>query len=62
MTRMTVWRTSRLAWKANRSGVGSLFFRLRLVWQAQIGAQHINAGLPVRPPVVAQTCHGVHTG
>ena len=61
MTRMTVWRTSRLARKASRSG-GSLVARVGLVRHAQIGAQHIDAGLPVLGPVIRQARHGIHPG
>ena len=40
--------------------LGSVLAGIRLVWHAQIGAQHIDAGLPVFLPVISQTCHGVH--
>ena len=62
MTRMTVWRTSRLAWKASRLRLGSVLARIGLVGHAQIGAQHIDAGLPVFLPVISQARHGVHPG
>ena len=41
---------------------GSLVARIGLVWHAQIGAQHIDAGLPVLGPVIRQARHGVHPG
>jgi len=36
--------------------------RVWIVGQAQIGAQHIDAGLPVLLPVIGQPRHGVHAG
>jgi hypothetical protein len=41
---------------------GSILARVGLVWQAQVGAQHIDAGLPVLGPVVRQARHGIHPG
>jgi hypothetical protein len=40
----------------------NLFTRIRLIWDAQIAAQHINAGLPILRPVIGQDRHGVHPG
>ena len=36
--------------------------RLQSIGQAQITAQHINAGLPVLGPVIRQARHGIHPG
>ena len=36
--------------------------RVGLVGHAQVGAQHVDAGLPVRPPVIGQARHGMHPG
>ena len=41
---------------------GGLVARVRIVGQAQVGAQHIDAGLPVVLPVISQARHGVHAG
>ena len=40
--------------------LGSVLARIGLVWHAQIGAQHVDAGLPVFLPVISQARHGVH--
>jgi len=40
----------------------SIMARVRLIGHAQIGTQHVDAGLPVLLPVIGQTCHGVHPG
>ena len=42
--------------------LGSVLARIGLVGHAQIGAQHIDAGLPVLLPVISQARHGVHPG
>jgi hypothetical protein len=42
--------------------LGSLFTWVRLLWHAQVGTQHIDAGLPVLLPVVSQSGHGVYAG
>ena len=42
--------------------LGSILARVGLVGHAQIGAQHIDAGLPVLRPVIGQARHGVHPG
>jgi hypothetical protein len=39
-----------------RSGLAWVGF----VGHTQKGAQHIDAGLPVRFPVIGQACHGMH--
>jgi len=39
---------------------GSLVARVRIVGQAQVGTEHVNARLPVLGPVISQTRHGVH--
>ena len=39
---------------------GGVLARIGLIWHAQIGAQHIDAGLPVFLPVISQARHGVH--
>ena len=36
--------------------------RVRIVGQAQVAAQHIDAGLPVFAPVISQARHGIHPG
>lgn len=36
MTRMTVWRTSRLAWKTKSLRPGSILARIRLIRHAQL--------------------------
>ena len=41
---------------------GSILARIGLVWHAQIGAQHVDAGLPVLLPVIRQARHGIHPG
>ena len=41
---------------------GSILARVGLVWHAQVGAQHIDAGLPVLLPVISQARHGIHPG
>ena len=35
--------------------LGSVLAGIGLVWHARVGAQHIDAGLPVFPPVISQT-------
>jgi hypothetical protein len=40
----------------------SVVARARIVGQTQVGAQHVDAGLPVLLPVVGQPGHGVHAG
>ena len=62
MTRITVWRTSRLAWKSSRCACWRLFPRVGVVWHAQNGAQHVNAGLPVFLPGVSQASQSVDPG
>ena len=42
--------------------LGSILARIGLVWHAQIGAQHIDARLPVLGPVISQARHGIHPG
>jgi hypothetical protein len=41
---------------------GSGLARVGLVWHAQVGAQYVDAGLPVFLPVIRQARHGVHAG
>ena len=41
---------------------GSFVARIGLVRHAQIGAQHIDAGLPVLGPVIRQARHDMHPG
>ena len=41
---------------------GSVVARIRIGGQAQIGTQHIDAGLPVPGPVIRQARHGIHPG
>jgi hypothetical protein len=41
---------------------GSVVARVRIIGQAQVGAQNIDAGLPVLLPVICQPGHGVHAG
>jgi hypothetical protein len=38
--------------RASRSAAGAPLARVGLVGHAQVGAQHVDAGLPVRPPVI----------
>jgi hypothetical protein len=40
----------------------SVAARIRLVGQAQVCAQDINTGLPVRRPVIGEARHGIHPG
>src|SRR5215472_2902134 len=40
--------------------LGSILARIGLVWHAQIGAQHVDAGLPVFLPVIGQARQGIH--
>jgi hypothetical protein len=40
----------------------SVIARIRFVGQAQVGAENVDAGLPVLLPVVGQPGHGVHAG
>ena len=40
----------------------SVVARVRIVGQAQVGAQNVDAGLPVLLPVIGQPGHGVHAG
>src|SRR5262249_17986738 len=42
--------------------LGSVLTRIGFIWHAQIGAKHVDAGLPVFLPVVGQARHGVHPG
>ena len=42
-------------------GRGSVAARVRIVGQAQIGTEDIDAGLPVLLPVISQPRHGMHT-
>ena len=46
--------------KPHRGGVACLS-GLRLVWRGQKGTSYVDAGLPVRLPVICQACHGVYT-
>ena len=39
---------------------GGAVTRVGVIGQSQVGAQDINAGLPVLGPVVGQPGHGVH--
>ena len=43
-------------------GWGGVLARVRVVGQAQVGAQHVDAGLPVLLPVIGEPRHGVHAG
>jgi hypothetical protein len=40
--------------------LGSILARIGWVRHAHIGAEHVNAGLPVSLPVISQSRHGVH--
>ena len=35
---------------------------VRIVRQAQVGAQHVDAGLLIFGPVISQARHGIHPG
>ena len=39
---------------------GSVLAGIGFIWHAQIGAEHVNAGLPVFLPVICQARDSVH--
>ena len=62
ITRMTVWRTSRLAWEGQPLLHRGIIAGPRFIRHAQVGAQHVNTHLPVVLPVISQARHRIDRG